>query len=84
MKLPNQSARISDMTKTLRNAIAELEGLPECDQEQIGRELLAHVAKLRALRDDLATDMHSLDDGRGRETDVEDVIRRSRSRHAKS
>jgi hypothetical protein len=36
--------------KTLEQAIAELQRLPADDQEQIGRTLLSHVEKLRALR----------------------------------
>jgi hypothetical protein len=38
------------MTKTLERAIEELISLPEADQEQIGRQLLSHVEKLRQLR----------------------------------
>jgi hypothetical protein len=38
------------MIKTLEQAIAEVERLPAEDQEQIGRTLLSHVEKLRALR----------------------------------
>ena len=37
------------MVKSLEQAIAELERLPAEDQEQIGRSLLSHVEKLRAL-----------------------------------
>jgi hypothetical protein len=38
------------MVKTLEQAIAEVEPLPAEDREQIGRTLLSHVEKLRALR----------------------------------
>lgn len=37
------------MVKTLEQAIAEVSNLPDADQEQIGRKLLSHVEKLRAL-----------------------------------
>jgi hypothetical protein len=37
------------MVKTLKLAIAEVERLPEDAQEKIGRELLAHVEKIRTL-----------------------------------
>jgi len=71
------------MVKTLERAIAEVERLPSDMQEKIGRELLAHVEKLRALRADLAKGIRSLDEGAGRELDVEDVVRRARTRNAK-
>jgi hypothetical protein len=38
------------MVKTLERALAEVASLPEAVQEKIGRELLAHVEKLRSLR----------------------------------
>jgi hypothetical protein len=72
------------MVKTLERAIAEVERLPSDMQEKIGRELLAHVEKLRSLRADLAKGVRSLDEGAGRELDIEDVIRRARSRNAKA
>jgi hypothetical protein len=72
------------MVKTLRLAIAKVETLPEAAQERIGRELLAHVEKLRSLRADIAKGIRSLDQGAGREVDVEDVIRRARRRNAKA
>jgi len=71
------------MVKTLERAIAEVERLPSDMQEKIGRELLAHVEKLRALRADLVKGIRSLDEGAGRELDVEDVVRRARTRNAK-
>jgi hypothetical protein len=71
------------MTKVLKEAIAEVATLPESDQELIGRELLAHVEKLRSLRSDIAHGVRSLDAGKGRTLDVEDVISRARGRYAK-
>ena len=38
------------MVKTLEDALAEVATLPEAAQEQIGRDLLAYVQKLRRLR----------------------------------
>ena len=72
------------MVKTLERAIAEVERLPSDMQEKIGRELLAYVEKLRSLRADLAKGVRSLDEGAGRELDIEDVIRRARSRNGKA
>jgi hypothetical protein len=69
------------MTKVLDDALAEVARLPESDREAIGRELLAHVEKLRALRADLATGLRSLDGGEGREVDVNRVIGRARREH---
>jgi hypothetical protein len=63
------------MTKALKEAIAEVSTLPESDQELIGRELLAHIEKLRSLRADIAHGVRSLD--------IEDVISRARGRYAK-
>jgi hypothetical protein len=72
------------MVKTLQRAIAEVEKLPSDVQERIGRELLAHIEKLRSLRADLAKGIQSLDRGAGRELDIEDVIRRARRRDART
>jgi hypothetical protein len=72
------------MVKTLERAIAEVERLPSDMQEKIGRELLAHVEKLRSLRADLAKGIRSLDQGAGRKLDIENVIRRARRRNAKA
>jgi hypothetical protein len=69
------------MTKVLDDALAEVARLPESDREAIGRELLAHIEKLRALRADLATGLRSLDGGEGREVDVNRVIGRARREH---
>jgi hypothetical protein len=72
------------MVKTLERAMAEVERLPAAVQERIGRELLAHVEKLRKLRADIAKGIRSLDRGAGRELDIEDVIKRARRRNAKA
>jgi len=69
---------------SLKLAIAEIERLPEEAQERIGRELLAHVEKLRSLRAGLAKGVRSLDRGAGRQLDIEEVIKRARRRHAKA
>jgi len=72
------------MVKTLERAMAEVERLPADVQERIGRELLAHVEKLRSLRADIAKGIRSLDRGAGKELDIEDVIKRARRRNAKA
>ena len=72
------------MVKTLERAMAEVERLPADVQERIGRELLAHLEKLRSLRADIAKGIRSLDRGAGRELDIEDVIKRARRRNAKA
>jgi hypothetical protein len=71
------------MIKVLEEAMAKVTALPDTDQEQIGRELLEHVEKLRALRADLQAGIDSLDAGRNKERDVGDVIKRARARYAK-
>jgi hypothetical protein len=63
------------MVKTLEQAIAELAALPDADQEQIGRQLLSHVEKLRNLREELERGVRSLDVGKGTALDIEEFIR---------
>lgn len=70
------------MIKVLKEALDQVETLPEADQEKIGRELLDHALKIRALRADLQAGVDSLHRGLGRGLDIEDVIRRARARHA--
>jgi hypothetical protein len=71
------------MTKMLERALAEAATLPEAAQDRIGRELLAHIEKLRRLRADIDTGLNSLDAGAGRELDIEEVIRRARDESGK-
>jgi hypothetical protein len=71
------------MTKVLKEALAEVERLPEADQEIIGRQVLSHVEKLRLLRDDIDAGVRSLDLGEGQELDMNDVISVARPRHEK-
>jgi hypothetical protein len=71
------------MTNTLKVAVAEVERLPEADQENIGRHVLTHVEKLRALRADIDAGIRSLDAGTGQEIDVNDVIVDAHHRQAK-
>jgi hypothetical protein len=66
------------MTKLLKQALEAVSTLPEPDQEQIGKELLLHVEKLRTLRADLDKGIRSLRDGKGKALDVDDLIRRAR------
>jgi hypothetical protein len=65
-----------EMVKVLEQAIAEVSALPDADQEQIGRQILSHVEKLRSLRDEIDKGVRSLDAGKGRTLDIEDFIRR--------
>jgi hypothetical protein len=64
------------MVKTLEQAIAEVTALPETDQEQIGRQLLSHVERLRSLREELDQGVRSLDAGKGTALDIGEFIRR--------
>lgn len=74
---------LKNMTNALREAVAQAERLSEADQENIGRHVLSHVEKLRALRADMDAGIRSLDAGAGKELDVEDVIAVARHRHEK-
>jgi hypothetical protein len=62
------------MVKTLQQAMVELAALPDSDQEQIGRQLLSHVEKLRSLRNDIDRGIRSLDEGRGKSLDFDEFI----------
>jgi hypothetical protein len=72
------------MTKLMQQAIASVATLPESDQEKIGQQLLEHVSKLKALRTELAKGLESLDAGRGRSLDIEELTRRARDQYGKS
>jgi hypothetical protein len=63
------------MVKSLEQAIAEVAALPDADQEQIGRQLLSHVEKLRSLREELDKGTRSLDAGTGKAVDIDEFIR---------
>jgi hypothetical protein len=65
----------ADMVKTFEQAIAEVAALPDDDQEQIGRQLLSHIEKLRRLRGELDKAARSLDEGKGTTFSVEEFIR---------
>ena len=69
------------MVKMLEQAIAELENLPDADQEQIGRKLLSHVENLRRLRVEIDKGIRSLDSGQASEISIEDLIERKNKRH---
>ena len=69
------------MVKTLEQAIAEVASLPVADQEQIGRQLLSHVEKLRALRADIEAGIRSLDSGYGRELDIDQFLKGKNKQH---
>ena len=71
------------MTNALKKAVAEVERLPEADQEHIGRQVMNHVQKLRALRADMDPGIRSLDAGKGQELDIEDVIAVARHKHGR-
>lgn len=63
------------MVKTFQQAVAEVAALPDADQEQIGRQLLSHVERLRSLRDELDRGIRSLDAGKGTALDIDEFIR---------
>jgi len=63
------------MVRALEQAIAEIAALPDADQEEIGRQLLSHVEKLRHLREALDQGIRSLDAGKGRALDIDEFVR---------
>jgi Arc/MetJ-type ribon-helix-helix transcriptional regulator len=72
------------MAKALELAIAKASQLPEATQESIGRELLERLDQLAALRAEIEIGLRELDDGKGRELDIEEVIAQIRAAHGKS
>ena len=71
------------MVRTLEQAIAQISRLPDADQEQIGRKLLTHVEKLRALRTEIDKGIQSLDEGKGSALNMEDFLRDKNLRHGR-
>ena len=71
------------MTNALEAAVEALEQLPEADQENIGRQVLQHVEKLRLLRTDIEAGIRSLEAGKGQLMEIDDVIAIARQRHGK-
>lgn len=72
------------MVETLQKAIAEISSLPASDQEEIGRKLLTHVAKLRKLRADIDAGTRSLDAGKGQSLNIEQFIDKMNEGHGRS
>ena len=72
------------MVKTLQKAMAEVASLPDADQEEIGRKLLSHVEKLRQLRADIDAGIRSLDEGKGKSVDIEQLIEKMNRDHGRS
>lgn len=71
-------------SNALDKAIARAHELPDADQERIGRELNSYIDQLEALRADLGEGVRSLDAGKGRSHDIEDVISRAHALHARA
>jgi hypothetical protein len=69
------------MVRTLEQAIAQISRLPNADQDRIGRKLLAHAEKLKAISTEIDKGIQSLDDSKGRALDMEDFLRDKNSRH---
>jgi hypothetical protein len=72
------------MTKILERALAQVASLPPATQDRIGEELLAYLEKLQGLRAELAAGLRSLDEGAGRELDIDDLIQRAKDRARRS
>jgi hypothetical protein len=75
---------MSQIVKTLGKAIAEALTLPEADQEQIGRQLLSHIEKLRQLRIEIDKGIHSLEAGDGKSLDIEEFLAEQNARYGRS
>jgi hypothetical protein len=71
------------MVKTLEQAIAEVTTLSDADQEQIGKQLLSHIEKLRRLRIEIDKSIRSLDSGAGTLLDIDAFLRYQNERHGR-
>jgi DNA mismatch repair ATPase MutS len=79
-----REAGMSQMVKTLENAVAEASTLPEADQEEIGRQLLSHIEKLRLLRQEIDKGIRSLEAGEGKLLDIDEFLAEQNARHGRS
>ena len=73
------------MNKLLEQAFAAAAHLPEAEQDRLGQDVLAYLEKLRELRElrgEIDQGLRSLDEGAGRELDIDAVIARARRKHA--
>ncbi len=70
--------------RTLELAMVEVAGLPDADQEQIGRRLLSHVEKLRQLRREIDRGIRSLDAGEGMPVDIDEFIEQQNAEYGRS
>ena len=70
------------MVKSLERAFAEAASLPEAAQEEIGRQLLEHLEKLRSLRADIEEGIRSLEQEGGEELDVGQFLDEMHARSA--
>jgi hypothetical protein len=64
------------MSGLLKEAMEQAANLPESDQDQIGRDLLSHVEKLRRLRAEIDRGLRSLDEDKGTPLDIEEFVRK--------
>ena len=69
------------MSELLKRAFDEIVALPAAEQERIAHDIHTHLAKLRDLRAELDRGIASLDAGKAKELDVEEVIARARARY---
>jgi hypothetical protein len=62
------------MSKLLNRAVENVQDLPPTGQDRIARDLTRYVDDLQRLRTDLREGLKSLDEGHGKELDIEAVI----------
>ncbi len=70
---------ISPMTSiSLQTALSEVERLPQYVQDELARDLMEHIERVRILRDEMEQAARSLDGDTGRAVDIDDIIERAR------
>lgn len=72
------------MQRILEEALAQAAKLPDAEQDQIGRQLISHIEKLRLLRQEIDKGIRSLDAGEGSPLDVEEFIKQHHTRRGGS
>jgi hypothetical protein len=82
--VPAREGGMSQIVKTLENAVAAASTLPEADQEEIGRQLLSHIEKLRLLRQEIDKGIRSLEAGEGKPLDIDEFLAEQNAWHGRS
>ena len=62
---------------SLQTVLSEAERLPQYVQDQLGRDLMERIERVRILQDKMDLATQSLDEDLGRTVDIDDIIERA-------